>query len=89
MNVAWMTEQCFDTYFQAYGEIPATALINRTAIEIVMQGINAHAQEDFLFDFDSIWDDKANRASQQPTMCKKQIQDDQGFLHTQYRMIML
>ena len=49
-----MTEQCFDIYFQAYGEIPATALINRTAIEIVMQGINAHAQEDFLFDFDSI-----------------------------------
>ena len=50
-----MTEQCFDTYFQAYGEIPATALINRTAIEIVMQDVQGiNAQEDFLFDFDSI-----------------------------------
>jgi hypothetical protein len=47
-----MTEQCFDIYFQAYGEIPATALLNRTAFEIVTQNINA--QEDFLFDFESI-----------------------------------
>jgi hypothetical protein len=47
-----MTEQCFDIYFQAYGEIPATALINRTAIDIVMQDINV--QEDLLFDFDNI-----------------------------------
>ena len=63
-----MTKQCFDIYFQAYGEIPATALINRTAIDIVMQDINV--QEDLLFDFDNIWDDKANKASQQPTICK-------------------
>jgi translation initiation factor 1A len=38
---------------QAHGEIPATALINRTAIDIAMQDINA-PQEDLLFDFDSI-----------------------------------
>jgi hypothetical protein len=47
-----MTEQCFDIYFQAYGEIPATALINRTAIDIAMQDISA--QEDFGFDFENL-----------------------------------
>jgi len=74
MNFTWITEQCFDLFFQAYGEIPATALINRTAIDIAMQDVNEQ-QEDFLFDFATIWDDKANRASR--------------FSPIQYRMIVL
>ena len=36
----------------AFGEIPATAPINRTAIEIDMQYMSA--QEDSVFDFDNI-----------------------------------
>jgi hypothetical protein len=39
-------------FLQAFGEIPATAPINRTAIEIVMQDISV--QEDSVFDFDNI-----------------------------------
>ena len=36
--------------FQAFGEIPANALINRTAMAIVMQDMIS--QEDSSFDFD-------------------------------------
>jgi len=42
----------FDLYFQAYGEIPAIALINRTAIDIAMQDISA--EEDFGFGFENL-----------------------------------
>ena len=48
-----MTKQRILMYlFQAFGEIPATAPINRTAIEIDMQYMSA--QEDSVFDFDNI-----------------------------------
>ena len=40
--------------FQAFGEIPATALINRTAMAIVMQDMIAQEDSSFDFDYDNI-----------------------------------
>lgn len=39
---------------QAYGELPATARINQTAIDMAMEGGGEGAAEDIGFDFEEI-----------------------------------
>ena len=39
---------------QAYGELPATARINQTAIDMAMDGGDGQ-EEDMGFDFDEVW----------------------------------